>query len=172
MTTCIDHCIRPPRLILLAALLSMMTLSLPSADSFSTDNTKVVPTAVAATNKRIKLRTNFHNSNRRKLQSTTTTENSADDEIDSYKLLRKKGINATVSSTTNHFASTVTIPSSNNNNKNELCTPMDECELCPHKWKQLLEKDDEKIKGEFESCVKYGRRQQFECTLLFQGESC
>eukprot|EP00577_Skeletonema_sp_RCC1716_P025395 CAMPEP_0113438152 /NCGR_PEP_ID=MMETSP0013_2-20120614/37800_1 /TAXON_ID=2843 ORGANISM="Skeletonema costatum, Strain 1716" /NCGR_SAMPLE_ID=MMETSP0013_2 /ASSEMBLY_ACC=CAM_ASM_000158 /LENGTH=173 /DNA_ID=CAMNT_0000328861 /DNA_START=183 /DNA_END=707 /DNA_ORIENTATION=- /assembly_acc=CAM_ASM_000158 len=45
---------------------------------------------------------------------------------------------------------------------------MEECELCPLKWKQLLDKDDEKIKGEFESCTKYGRRQEFECTVLFQ----
>eukprot|EP00986_Skeletonema_menzelii_P013497 scaffold7923_cov154-Skeletonema_menzelii.AAC.4 len=32
----------------------------------------------------------------------------------------------------------------------------------------MLEKDDEKVKGEFESCTKYGRRQEFECTVLFQ----
>jgi len=151
------------------------------AGSFSTDeNTKeVVPTPIIITNKRMKLRNNiFHNSNNRRKLQLTTTENSADDEIDSYKLLQKKGINnatTTASSTTKQQqASTTTVTQlpSNNNKHNELCTPMEECELCPHKWKQFLEKDEEKIKGEFESCLKYGRRQQFECTVLFQGELC
>jgi len=34
----------------------------------------------------------------------------------------------------------------------------------------MLEKEDEKIKGEYESCVPHGRRRKFECTSIFQGE--
>lgn len=48
------------------------------------------------------------------------------------------------------------------------CTPMAECELCPHNYKVLIEKEDEKMKGEYDSCAKYGRRRQFECTVLFR----
>ena len=173
--TCIDHCIRPPRLIMVAALLSI-TISLPATAAvsfFSTDTTtKNIAITTSKMNMNMNMRNIFHSS-RRKLQlTTTTTNNSADDEIDAYKLLqKKKGINATttVSLATKHVDTTTTTNYSYNNN-NELCTPMEECELCPHKWKQLLDKDDEKIEGEFESCVKYGRRQQFKCTVLFQGE--
>ena len=50
------------------------------------------------------------------------------------------------------------------------CTPSSECELCPYNYKVLIEKEDEKIKGEYDSCLKYGRRKQFECTILFQGK--
>merc|ERR1719203_2008777 len=53
-------------------------------------------------------------------------------------------------------------------NGTKVFTPMGECELCPRGWRVSLERDDEKIKGEFESCVKYGRRRQFESTLLYQ----
>lgn len=53
-------------------------------------------------------------------------------------------------------------------NGTNVCSPLAECELCPHNWKVLIEKEDERIKGEYESCVKYGRRRQFECTILFQ----
>ncbi|KAL7543518.1 hypothetical protein ACHAXR_013046 [Thalassiosira sp. AJA248-18] len=52
--------------------------------------------------------------------------------------------------------------------QSEVCTPVEECELCPRNWRVSNEKDDEKVKGEFESCVKYGRRRLFECTELFQ----
>lgn len=52
-------------------------------------------------------------------------------------------------------------------NGTTVCTPIAECELCPHKWKVLIEKEEEKIKGEYDSCLKYGRRRQFECTVLF-----
>ena len=52
----------------------------------------------------------------------------------------------------------------------ELCTPVGECELCHHNWRVMMEKEDEKINGEYESCVTYGRRRKFECTVLFQGE--
>ncbi|KAL9184403.1 hypothetical protein ACHAXT_002489 [Thalassiosira profunda] len=50
----------------------------------------------------------------------------------------------------------------------DLCTPTDECELCPYNWKVLNEREEERIKGEYESCEKFGRRRQFECTVLFQ----
>ncbi|KAL3791117.1 hypothetical protein ACHAW5_004535 [Stephanodiscus triporus] len=49
-----------------------------------------------------------------------------------------------------------------------LCTPVGECELCHHSWRAMLEGEDEKIKGEYESCVPYGRRMKFECTSVFQ----
>eukprot|EP01082_Thalassiosira_pseudonana_P007533 g6601.t1 g6601 contig23:848742-849575(+) len=41
----------------------------------------------------------------------------------------------------------------------EVCTPSAECELCPHGWRVSVERDDEKIKGEFEACenMKGGR---------------
>lgn len=145
--TCIDHSSRPSRLLVAAAVLLSTTLSLPaSAAAPTADHTKVW--------KRKR-------SNRRYLQFTTT-ENSADDAFDSYKLLQQTGLNATVSS------SSIT---QTKNNKGELiCTPVEECELCPLKWKQLLDQDDEKVKGEFKSCTKYERRQRFECTALMQGE--
>ena len=54
--------------------------------------------------------------------------------------------------------------------QSELCTPMAECELCPRNWRVSNERDEEKIKGEFSTCEKYGRRRQFECTVLFQGK--
>jgi len=150
--TYIDHCIRPPRLIIMATLLSI-AFSLPASAS----NTKEVISSPIR-KRRV---------SRRKLQFTTTA-NSADDAIESYKLLQQKGINATtVSSSSSSFAAQTTT-----SNGELICTPMEECELCPLKWKQLLDKDDEKIKGEFESCTKYGRRQEFECTVLFQGELC
>jgi hypothetical protein len=52
----------------------------------------------------------------------------------------------------------------------ELCTPVGECEMCHHNWRVMMEKEDEKIKGEYEGCVTYGRRRKFECTVLLQGE--
>mmetsp|Transcript_19583 Transcript_19583/g.32086 ORF Transcript_19583/g.32086 Transcript_19583/m.32086 type:complete len:263 (-) Transcript_19583:249-1037(-) len=136
--TCIDRCTRPPRLIIIATLLSVIAFSLPVH-------------ATPITKRR----------SRRKLQFTTTT-NSADDTIESYKLLHQKGNNETLSS------SAVSVTETTSSNGELICTPMEECEVCPHKWKQMLEKDDEKVKGEFESCTKYGRRQEFECTVLFQ----
>lgn len=134
----------------------MMTSSASSI--FSTDYKKVNASPIPK--RRI---------SRRKLQFTTTT-NSADDEIESYKLLQQKGIiNATASSSSSnkHFTA-----NNSNNNGELICSPMEECEVCPLKWKQFLDKDDEKIKGEFESCTKYERRQKFECTMLFHGEFC
>eukprot|EP00580_Thalassiosira_gravida_P017172 CAMPEP_0201659176 /NCGR_PEP_ID=MMETSP0494-20130426/2023_1 /ASSEMBLY_ACC=CAM_ASM_000839 /TAXON_ID=420259 /ORGANISM="Thalassiosira gravida, Strain GMp14c1" /LENGTH=272 /DNA_ID=CAMNT_0048136573 /DNA_START=71 /DNA_END=889 /DNA_ORIENTATION=+ len=68
--------------------------------------------------------------------------------------------NPTSSSSTNN--------NNNNGTNNMVFTPMGECELCPHNWRMSIERDDEKIKGEYESCVKYGRRRQFECTVLYQ----
>ena len=140
--TCIDRCTRPPRLIIIATLLSVIAFSLPVH-------------ATPITKRR----------SRRNLQFTTTT-NSADDAIESYKLLHQKGNNETLSS------SAVSVTETTSSNGELICTPMEECEVCPHKWKQMLEKDDEKVKGEFESCTKYGRRQEFECTVLLQGELC
>jgi len=49
----------------------------------------------------------------------------------------------------------------------EVCTPSAECELCPHGWRVSVERDDEKIKGEFEACEKYERRQKHDCTLFY-----
>ncbi len=51
-----------------------------------------------------------------------------------------------------------------------LCTPIGECEVCPPKWKVMIEKEEQNIKGEYESCIEFGRRMQFECTVLLQGK--
>ena len=133
----------------------MVTLlaTMASASSISTDDKKIDASPITKRRK----------SSRRELQFTTTA-NSADDAIDSYKLLQQKGINATA------FSSSSGNKHSTSNNGELICTPMEECELCPLKWKQFLDKDDEKITGEFESCTKYERRQKFECTMLFHGE--
>jgi hypothetical protein len=56
-------------------------------------------------------------------------------------------------------------------NENELCVPVEECELCHRSWRVNIEKEDERISGEYESCMSYGRRRRFECTVLSQGES-
>lgn len=113
---------------------------------------------------RMKKWNNLNNNIRRRKLQLETTDNSSDDK--SYQLLQKKFRNVTEAAAASAATSTKQVPNKNN----ELCTPIEECELCPHKWKQFLEKDDEKIEGEYESCTKYGRRQQFECTVLFQGE--
>jgi hypothetical protein len=52
----------------------------------------------------------------------------------------------------------------------ELCSPVEECELCHRSWRVMIEKEDEKISGEYESCATYGRRRKFECTVLSRGE--
>ena len=140
----------------MVTLLSMISFSIIPASSASISaDAKVNNNATPIITKRRR--------RRRKLQFTTTA-NSADDAIESYKLLHQKGNNATLSSSS---VVAETLPASSGE---LICTPMEECELCPTKWKQMLEKDDEKVKGEFESCTKYGRRQEFECTVLFQGE--
>lgn len=99
---------------------------------------------------------------KRRLQQTSleTTDNSAsaDDKYDDAG-------QPTTTIVANGTAATTTQKANN-----ELCTPMAECEMCPHNWKVLIEKEDEAIKGEYDSCLKYGRRRQFECTTLFQGE--
>ena len=163
MTSKIDHRIVPRLLILSKLLLFSMLVMSYYAEALPITK-----------NARIKKWNNLNNNNnrRRKLQ-LETTDNSADDK--SYQLLQKKFHNVTEAAAAASVASAVSATSSStkqaaNNKNNELCTPIEECELCPHKWKQLLEKDDEKIEGEYESCTKYGRRQQFECTVLFQGE--
>lgn len=51
-----------------------------------------------------------------------------------------------------------------------VCTPIGECEVCPSKWQVTMEKEEQNIKGEYESCIEYGRRIPFECTVLFQGK--
>lgn len=53
-----------------------------------------------------------------------------------------------------------------------VCTPIGECEFCPPKWRVMIEKEEQTIKDEYESCIEYGRRIQFECTVLFQGKWC
>lgn len=53
---------------------------------------------------------------------------------------------------------------------NEVCSAAGECERCPHRWRVSLETEDEQIRGEFESCQLYERRQRYDCTL-FYGES-
>lgn len=127
--------------------------------------------ALPSKNARIKkwnnLNNNNNNNNRRRRLQLETTDNSADDK--SYQLLQKKFHNVTDADAASAASAAAAAATSSNKN-NELCTPIEECELCPHKWNQFLEKDDEKIEGEYESCTKYGRRQQFECTVLFQGE--
>ncbi|KAL3808879.1 hypothetical protein ACHAXA_010934 [Cyclostephanos tholiformis] len=52
----------------------------------------------------------------------------------------------------------------------ELCSPVEECELCHRSWRVMIEKEDEKISGEYESCATYGRRRKFECTVLSRDE--
>ena len=168
MTSTIDRRIVPRRLLILSKLLFSMLVMSYYAEALPpiTKNARM--------KKWNNLNNNNNNSNnnrRRKLQ-LETTDNSADDK--SYQLLQKKFHNVTeeaaaaVVSAASAAATSPTKQAANKNN--ELCTPIEECELCPHKWKQFLEKDDEKIEGEYESCTKYGRRQQFECTVLFQGE--
>ena len=51
-----------------------------------------------------------------------------------------------------------------------VCIPIGECEFCPPKWRVMIEKEEQTIKDEYESCIEYGRRIQFECTVLFQGK--
>ena len=34
----------------------------------------------------------------------------------------------------------------------------------------MIERDDDKINGEYKSCSKYGQRGKFEYTVLFQGK--
>lgn len=51
-----------------------------------------------------------------------------------------------------------------------ICVPVEECELCHRSWKVNIEKEDERIHGEYESCASHGRRRKFECTVLSQGE--
>lgn len=50
----------------------------------------------------------------------------------------------------------------------EVYTPMGDCEACPRNWRVAIERDDETVKGEHESCAQYGRRRQFEYTVVFQ----
>ena len=83
------------------------------------------------------------------------------------KLLNHSTKNTTIK--TNSTSSTSTSTSSKSQEVSP-CTPSSECELCPYNYKVLIEKEDEKIKGEYDSCLKYGRRKQFECTVLFQGK--
>lgn len=63
-----------------------------------------------------------------------------------------------------------TPPQPNQRISETVCTPIGECEQCPSKWNVLIEKEESTIKGEYESCYEYGRRIQFECTVLFQGK--
>ncbi len=157
MTSTIDRRIVPRLLILSKLLFSLLVMSYYA---------EALP-PITIKNARMKKWNNLNNNNnnnsnrRRKLQ-LETTDNSADDK--SYQLLQKKFHNVT------EAAATTSLTKQASNKNNELCTPIEECELCPHKWKQFLEKDDEKIEGEYESCTRYGRRQQFECTVLFQGK--
>ena len=49
----------------------------------------------------------------------------------------------------------------------EVCSPSQNCELCPHHWRVSLESEDETINGEFESCTRWGRRERFDCTSFY-----
>lgn len=162
MTSTIDRRIVPRLLILSKLLFSMLVMSWYAE--------ALPPITINARMKKWNnLNNNNNNNNRRRKLQLETTDNSADDK--SYQLLQKKFHNVTdAAAASAAAAATSPTKQASNKNNNELCTPIEECELCPHKWKQLLEKDDEKIEGEYESCTKYGRRQQFECTVLFQGE--
>jgi len=121
--------------------------------------------------------------------SSTTTVNSSDDDVlkimnneqqhttHNYnkkklfttkpKLLNHSIKNATTKTNSTSSTTTTTISKSKEVSP---CTPSSECELCPYNYKVLIEKEDEKIKGEYDSCLLYGRRKQFECTVLFQGK--
>lgn len=79
-------------------------------------------------------------------------------------------ITAAASSATKESSFSPSLAQHNQIVSDEICTPIGECELCPSKWKVLIEKEEPKMKGEYESCFEYGRRIQFECTVLFQGE--
>jgi len=116
--------------------------------------------------------------------SSTTVNSSDDDELKimnneqqhtthKKKLFttKPKLLNHSIKNTTIKTNSTSTTTSTSSKSKEvSPCTPSSECELCPYNYKVLIEKEDEKIKGEYDSCLKYGRRKQFECTVLFQGK--
>ena len=51
-----------------------------------------------------------------------------------------------------------------------VCSPVGECSVCPHNWRVMIEKEDENIEGEWESCKRYGRRIKRQCNVLFLGE--
>ena len=121
--------------------------------------------------------------------SSTTVNSSDDDELkimnnEQQHTTHKKKLFTTKPKLLNHHISTKnttiktnstssTTSSSTSSKSKEVspCTPSSECELCPYNYKVLIEKEDEKIKGEYDSCLKYGRRKQFECTVLFQGKN-
>ena len=76
------------------------------------------------------------------------------------------------SSSSSSFAMSSSSPPPQNQQISEVvCTPIGECEVCPSKWKVMIEKEEQNINGEYESCIEYGRRIQFECTMLVQGKS-
>ena len=119
--------------------------------------------------------------------SSTTVNSSDDDELkimnnEQQHTTHKKKLFTTKPKLLNHSIKTknATIIKSNSTSSTTTttsksrevspCTPSSECELCPYNYKVLIEKEDEKIKGEYDSCLKYGRRKQFECTVLFQGK--
>ena len=116
--------------------------------------------------------------------SSTTVNSSDDDELKimnneqqhtTHKKLfttKPKLLNHHISTknATTKTNSTSTTSTTSKSKEVSPCTPSSECELCPYNYKVLIEKEDEKIKGEYDSCLKWGRRQKFECTILFQGK--
>jgi hypothetical protein len=78
---------------------------------------------------------------------------------------------SSLSSPSSSFAMSSSSPPPQNQQMSEaVCTPIGECEVCPFKWKVMIEKEEQNIKGEYESCIEFGRRIQFECTVLLQGK--
>jgi len=119
--------------------------------------------------------------------SSTTGNSSDDDELkimnnEQQHTTHKKKLFTTKPKLLNHSlktknstmktnsTSTTTTSTTSKSKEVSPCTPSSECELCPYNYKVLIEKEDEKIKGEYDSCLKYGRQQKFECTVLFQGK--
>ncbi|EJK65541.1 hypothetical protein THAOC_13584 [Thalassiosira oceanica] len=52
-----------------------------------------------------------------------------------------------------------------------VCSPVGECSVCPHNWRVMIEKEDEKIQGEWDSCKSYGRRRKRQCNVLFRDDA-
>ena len=51
-----------------------------------------------------------------------------------------------------------------------VCSQVGECSVCPHNWRVMIEKEEENVEGEWESCKRYGRRIKRQCNVLFRGE--
>ncbi|KAL7553634.1 hypothetical protein ACHAWF_016939 [Thalassiosira exigua] len=143
----------------IAALLSLslslaLTLNASAEGASSQATTKTKRTQ----NERRRKNTTSTATTHRKDLSTETSDKSSDDMDD----------DSTPSVNVNVNGANDATPSTPTREQSEFCSPVSECEMCPHNWKVLIEKEDEKIKGELESCTMHGRRRKFECSILFK----